>query len=130
MLARTAIVLDIEASKQTGEVPPELEVAMDRAKALGLACLGYTSHSHRPGNSRYRLVLPLSAEIDPELPAPEVMAERLGLGGVIDLSKVNAAAVFYLPSMPWDCDPDQHRTAYSPVKRLMPLRSLKPRALS
>jgi hypothetical protein len=59
----------------------------------------YTSHSHVPGsNPRYRIVIPLSAEVPPEIPVTEIMADRLGLDGVIDLSKANAAAVFYLPS--------------------------------
>ena len=99
LIARTAIALDIETSKSTGEVPPGLDEAMDRAQALGLTALGYTSHNHKPGDIRYRLVFPLSVEIQHELPAPEVMAERLGLLGVLDMSKIGAASLFYLPSL-------------------------------
>jgi hypothetical protein len=68
VVARTAVALDIEASKKTGEVPPALGVAMDRAKARGLACLGYTSHSHTPASERYRLVFPLSMDIAAVVP--------------------------------------------------------------
>jgi hypothetical protein len=64
--------------------------------------LRYTSHTHKPGDIRYRLVFPLSGEIPHELPAPEVMAEHLGLIGVMDMSKIGAASLFYLPSAPYD----------------------------
>jgi hypothetical protein len=106
---RTAVALDIETSKQTGEVPPALSVATDGAKALGFACLGYSSHTHGGSDVRYRLVLPLSAEIAHDLPAPEVMAERLGLLGVLDLSKIGSASLFYLPSCPYGAL-DLHQT--------------------
>jgi hypothetical protein len=113
VVARTAVALDIEANKKTGEVPPALGVAMDRAKARGLACLGYTSHSHTPAGERYRLAFPLSAEIAPELPAPEIMAEALGLEGVLDRSKIGASSLFYLPSCPYDAI-DLHHTVVIP----------------
>ena len=102
LIARTAIALDVETHKKTGEIPPPLDMAVDRAQALGLACVAYTSHNHKPGDVRYRLVFALSAEIAPELPAPEIMAELLGLSGVLDQSKVGAQSLFYLPSSPDD----------------------------
>jgi hypothetical protein len=37
----------------------------------------------------------------PDAPLPSLVAERLGLAGVLDRSKVNAAAAFYLPSCPY-----------------------------
>jgi hypothetical protein len=83
---------------------------MERAKALGFACLGYSSHNHKPGDIRYRLVFPLSAEIPHELPAPVTVAESLGLAGVLDLSKIGAASLFYLPSCPYGGDPEHHQT--------------------
>jgi hypothetical protein len=101
LLARTAITLDVETNKATGESPPSLDEAMNRARAHGLGALGYTSHNNGPGNLRYRLVLPLSGEIPHELPAPEVMAEHLGLLGVLDMSKTGAASLFFLPSCPY-----------------------------
>ena len=118
LLARIAIALDVEPNKKTGEVPPPVDEAMRRANALGLAALGYTSHNHRPGNIRYRLVFPMSAEIPHELPAPEVMAELLGLLGVLDISKVGAGSPFYLPSCPFGAL-DLHQTVIitgAPVK--------------
>jgi hypothetical protein len=102
VLARTAIALDIETNKKTGEGPPNLSEAMERASALGLACLGYTSHNHHLGNIRYRLVMPLSVGIAPDLPAPEIMADFLGLASVLDGSKIGPASLFYLPSAPYD----------------------------
>ena len=101
LVARTAIALDLETNKKTGEIPPNPDEAIRRTEAKGLACLLYTSHSHRPPDIiRYRMVLPLSEEIAPELPAPLVMAEALGLHGVLDRSKIGAASLFYLPSCP------------------------------
>ena len=103
LAARTAVALDIETSKLTGEIPPQPAEVMRRAKILGLAGLVYTSHSHHPKtNIRYRVVFPLSAEIAIEIPAAEIMAEKLGLEGVLDTSKVVAEALFYLPSCPDD----------------------------
>lgn len=96
--ARTVAVLDIESDRSTGEIPPAPRVTAARAEALGLAVVVATSHSHRPEAPRYRVVLPLSEEIAPELPATEALAEALGLGGVFDRSKASAEAVFYLPS--------------------------------
>jgi hypothetical protein len=104
VLTRTAIALDVETNKKTGEVPPTLDTAMRHITALGLAGLGYHSHSHRPDADRYRLMLPLDREVAPDLPAVEIIAERLGLMGVIDMSKRNPASLFYLPSRPYDAD--------------------------
>lgn len=109
LLARTAIALDIETNKKTGELPPAPDEAIQRARALDLAALLYTSHNHRPGDPRYRMVFPLSAEIAPGLPAPEITAEALGLLGVLDMSKVGAASLFYLPSCPYNAL-DHHQT--------------------
>jgi hypothetical protein len=111
LLTRTAIVLDIETSKKTGEVPLGLDGATDRAKALGLAMIGYTSHNHKLSDTRYRLMFPLSAEIPHELPALEVLAERLGLLGVLDM--IGAQSLFYLPSCPYGAL-DLHQTIVIP----------------
>ena len=39
LLSRTAIALDIECNKETGEIPPALGEVVRRVKALGLAGL-------------------------------------------------------------------------------------------
>jgi hypothetical protein len=103
LAARTAIALDCETHKVTGEVPPRFAETVGRIRKQGWAAVVYTSHSHRSQAPRYRIVLPLSEEIDHELPAPEVIAVRLGLDGVTDTSKYGAASLFYLPS----AEPDQ-----------------------
>jgi hypothetical protein len=114
VLARTAGALDIETSKTTGEVPPLPAVAAIRMEALQLAGVVYTSHSHHPEtNSRYRIILPLEAEVPPDLPAPDIVAEKLGLSGVLDRSKINAAALFYLPSCRYGAL-DLHQTIVLP----------------
>jgi hypothetical protein len=109
LLTRTAVALDIEYNKETGEVPPPLDGALYRIKAAGFAAIIYTSHSHQPAGPRYRIVLALSDEIAPDLPAVEVMADALGLSGVVDRSKLHAASLFYLPSMADGADPDIHQ---------------------
>ena len=79
-MARTLVALDVETSKHTGEVPPAPEEVARRLRGKGWAGVVYTSHSHVPDQDiRFRVVLPLSEEINPELPAPEVIAEALGL---------------------------------------------------
>jgi hypothetical protein len=91
LLSRTAIALDIECNKETGEIPPAWSEVVRRVKALGLAGLVYTSHNHKPvDDPRYRIVIPISEEIAHELPAPEVVADRLQLLGVLDRSKIGA----------------------------------------
>lgn len=107
VIARTAVALDVETSKHTGETPPTFADAAERARETEIEALLYTSHSHRRDAPRYRIVLPLKQEISPDLPAVEVAADMLGLGGVLDRSKLNAASLFYLPSSPYGAL-DQH----------------------
>jgi hypothetical protein len=114
VVARTAVALDIETSKETGEVPPSVDVAANRVKALGRAGVVYTSHSHHPkDNIRYRVVLPLDHEIAADLPSPEVAADLLGLLGVLDPSKINPASLFFIPSSPYGAL-DLHQTIVIP----------------
>jgi hypothetical protein len=109
LLARTAIALDCETDKKTGEVPPDFSEVVERIKIHRLAAVVYTSHSHTAAAPRYRIVLPLSEEIATVLPAPEVVADQLQLLGVLDRSKIGAASLFYLPSCPPD-QSDRHNT--------------------
>jgi hypothetical protein len=110
VIARTAVALDVETSKTTGEVPPLPAIVASRIQALEWAAVIYTSHSHHPEtNIRYRIILPLEVEVPPELPAPQIVGERLGLAGILDRSKFNAASLFYLPSCPYDTL-DLHQT--------------------
>jgi hypothetical protein len=104
---RTAIALDIETSRTTGEVPPSVETAFRRLQALGHAGLVATTWSHREDAPRYRIVVPVPeidlgddtmALIDPWLPI--ALARRLGLEGVIDASKLGADSYFFLPRHP------------------------------
>lgn len=109
LLARTAVALDCEVNKQTGELPPAINDSVARIRGAGWAGVLYTSHNHSHDAPRYRIVLPLSEEIAHELPAPEVVAERLGLRGVLDESKLVASSLFYLPSANYE-DLDHHHT--------------------
>jgi hypothetical protein len=98
LIARTAVTMDCETNKKSGEVPPSPDDAAALVRNAGWASVIYTSHNHTAPAPRYRIVLPLDGEIDHELPAVEAVAERLGLAGVIDRSKVGANSLFYLPS--------------------------------
>jgi putative DNA primase/helicase len=100
LISRTAIAMDCETNKKTGEAPPDFAAAVEGVRQTGWAGIIYTSHNHRPDAPRYRIVLPLSGEIDYELPAVEVVADKLQLGGVLDQSKRGASSLFYLPSCP------------------------------
>jgi hypothetical protein len=100
LVARTAVVMDIEADKKTGKFPPDFSAAVKNVRQSGWAGIVYTSHNHLPRSPRYRIVLPLSEEIDHDLPAVEIMADHLDLSNVFDASKRNASSLFYLPSCP------------------------------
>jgi hypothetical protein len=66
---------------------------VNRVKALGWACLLHTSHNHKPGDIRFRIVLPLSEEIAHELPPPEVAAGALWVAdGCCSLRPPNRAS--------------------------------------
>lgn len=114
LLARTILVLDIETSKATGEIPPPPAEACEILRGMGWAGLVYTSHSHLPTEPRYRVVLPISAAIEPDLPAIEIVAAWMGLAGVVDASKIGASSLFYLPSRPVGADPEAHETTVVP----------------
>jgi hypothetical protein len=115
VLARTAVCMDIEASKKTGEIPPSLEELAKRITGQAWAAALWTSHNHLPLNDlRYRVVLPLSQEIDASLPTVEVIADDLGLAGVLDRSKLGAASYFYLPSCSGDDTADLHQEIIVP----------------
>lgn len=99
VLTRTLIVLDVETNKKTGDIPPMIAEVVDHLGRWGKAAVVYTSHNHQADvDERYRVVLPISQAIDPLLPAVEVVADHLGLLGVLDTSKIGAASLFYLPS--------------------------------
>jgi hypothetical protein len=98
VVARTAVALDCEINSKTGEIPPAIPDVVTRIRGQSWAGLLYSSHGHSSAAPRYRIVLPLTTELAPDLPAPEVIAARLHLTGVLDTSKLGAVALFYLPS--------------------------------
>lgn len=109
LAARTAVALDVETNKVTGEIPLRFNQTVERIRNRGWAAVVYTSHSHRPEAPRYRIVVPLTEEIDHELPAPEIVADQLGVAGVLDRSKITPASLFYLPSTASE-ELDHHET--------------------
>jgi hypothetical protein len=79
LIARTAIAIDCETNRTSGEVPPAAAEAAERVRKAGWAGVIYTSHNHTSAAPRYRIVLSLSKEIDHELPAVEAVADKLGI---------------------------------------------------
>ena len=109
LTSRSVITMDLEANKQTGELPPWPDKLAALIESIGFAAVIWTSHNHcPPTNIRYRIVSPLSAEIDHDLPAVEIIAGDLGIAGVLDRSKLGAASFFYLPSYSGDDTADMH----------------------
>ena len=53
--ARTAIILDVEENKATGELPPAVGAIVHRLGALQLASIVWTTHSHTAHRPRYRV---------------------------------------------------------------------------
>jgi hypothetical protein len=109
LLARTAIAMDIEPNKATGEIPPDVDEIASRITERQWAAALWTSHNHNPPNIRCRAVLPLSEEINHDLPAVEIIADDLGLTSVLDRSKLGASSFFYLPSCSGDSTAELHQ---------------------
>ena len=103
VVTRTAIAMDFETNKETGEISPDLAETAARITRQGWAAAIYTSHNHTKAAPRYRIVIPLSEEIEPTLPAVDVVAGVLGLAGVLDTSKIGAQSLFYLSSSKPGC---------------------------
>lgn len=109
LVARTAIALDVETSKTTGEVPPDPQAVGERLRGRRLAGVIWTTFSHTPDEPRYRVVVPLSQPVLLDevnflidnwfSPA---LGRALGIEGVCDRTKFGAASLFYLPRVPND----------------------------
>src|SRR5947209_3334492 len=56
LIARTALVLDCETDRQTGEVPPSIAEVVARIEATGWAAAVFSTHNHTPEAPRYRIV--------------------------------------------------------------------------
>lgn len=101
LLSRSLIALDIETSRDTGEVPPPLDAVADFLAVRRLSAVLWTTHSHTEAEPRYRVVMPLGGafplpdDVDPFLPA--IVAAQCELTGVADRSKFGASSLFYLP---------------------------------
>jgi hypothetical protein len=112
---RNVIALDIEQRKDRNSIPigcpaPSLDDTLKRIEQQGWAAGGYTTHSHKPGEPRYRVVIMLSREVifpsDPNKRSDELeidalvvrlVAKKLELTDCLDASKCGAESAFYLP---------------------------------
>lgn len=104
--ARHLYILDIETSKQTGEIPPEVHEVRAALELRNWAAIIYSTWNHEPGAPRYRVVLLPAASIrfDGDIKAIEDdadvtlgLAHMIGLGGVVDRTKLCAESMFFLP---------------------------------
>jgi hypothetical protein len=115
VIARIAVILDVEANKHTGEIPPTPEQVAERVAQVGWRAVIYTSHSHTTYEPRMRVLVAIdrvfwlsqepeqrAVDLDLDRYAILLVADRLGLGGVIDGSKLTPASLFYLARAPQD----------------------------
>jgi len=104
LVARSAIALDVETSKATGEVPPNPERVAKRLADLGIESVIWTTYSHTTAEPRYRVIVPIERPVMLDEThflldnwfAPAV-ARALDIEGVCDRTKFGAASLFYLP---------------------------------
>lgn len=120
---RTMVVFDIEKQNNAtrgisdkgtlvDSCPPPLATIEEKAKALGIACIGYTTFTHDPNEPRYRIILPFEQHTkagDPEDPtsharlirkdalAVQAVATVLGLERYLDVGKTIANSIFFYP---------------------------------
>ena len=106
---RHIYILDIETSKQTGEVPPDVAEVRAAIERRHWAAVIYSTWNHAPGAPRYRVVLlpetPVqfdgdTAAIEADADTTLGLAEAIGLGGVVDRTKLCAESMFFLPRHP------------------------------
>lgn len=137
----TAITLDVEISKKTGEIPysvEEITTILER-EFEGTAFLLYTTHSHTPDNPRWRLVVPFASPIKLTVVDPSAdlatqklqqiersiqlaverrlrlrLAELLGISlNTVDHTKLNAYGASFVPSAAREEDLAFHRLIVS-----------------
>lgn len=107
LVARSAIALDIETNKRTGEIPPDPQAVSERLRQRRVSGVVWTTFSHTPDEPRYRVLVPLSQPVVLDevnflldnwfSPA---LGRALGVEGVCDRTKYGAASLFYLPRVP------------------------------
>ena len=108
--ALTALVLDVEAAKESPHIqPPPFDTTAERVKALGLRAYLHTTFQHTPERPRYRVILAVSRPYPPEAVRSLGlhMAGLLGLEeAVVDTSALEPARLFYLPRCPANSLPE------------------------
>jgi hypothetical protein len=112
-IARALVLLDIEANKKTGEVPPPPEQLAGAIEGKGWRAAIYTSYNHTPHEPRYRVLLDIdrtiffqlnsevrAQQLEMDLYAMRIIIKKLGLDGVVDESKLGVASIFFLARVP------------------------------
>lgn len=97
VLSRSLITLDIDYA------PEDLWDDIDML--YGNACCLYSTHKHRKGNARYRLIIPLAKNVGPE--EYEAIARKIAEDFNIDYfddTTFQASRLMYWPSTPIDGD--------------------------
>ncbi|EFE47646.1 hypothetical protein HMPREF0863_00286 [Erysipelotrichaceae bacterium 5_2_54FAA] len=97
VLSRSLITLDVDYA------PDDLWDDIDML--YGNACCLYSTHKHRKGNARYRLIIPLAKSVGPE--EYEAIARKIAEDINIDYfddTTFQASRLMYWPSTPIDGD--------------------------
>ena len=113
--ACTALAFDVEQGHQPGDpMPPAPEQMHDRLQGMGAAHVVWTTFSHAPAAPRYRLVLPVSEPFAPSYLADllVLVAESLGIAGIIDKSCTNPSRLMYAPAVHPDRADDYRSFAF------------------
>jgi len=95
----TALVLDIEQHGD-GPAPMPVDAADEHLAETGLAYALWSTHSHRPGEPRYRVLFPLAGVLLPQHTKRAyglLTASLEAFAGVVDTSCFHAARLFFLP---------------------------------
>jgi len=101
--AISAVVLDIEAGNATPQIqPPAFGEAVERIRAKGWRAYAHTTFNHRAAAPRYRLILAVARDLQPEelKPLGIHVTALLGLESVTDKGALEPARLYYLPRCP------------------------------
>ena len=113
VIARCAVALDVETSTETGECPAPSGYCQPPPGPRSGRGRPHSALSPPQENVRYRVILPLAAEVSPDLPAPSDRRRPPRPGGRPRPQQAQRRRLFYLPSCPYGAE-HLHQTIVLP----------------